>query len=318
MRWMLITNTENRNPGDEWIRIGVQRLIRDVDPFPEFIIKNKEFVEDQESEVEFDKAVWCGSPLFWSHKSQNCWDNHWWSTWINGWLFKQPNKVLVLGVGDAIGREVYDKPGLRSAIDLVKSKCWMLVTRNRIVEDVDIQVSCCPSVFALLGDHSEKTIRLCNLMPDGAHDSIMNEEEADIWKAKVNDFSSFLIEAGFQAVCHAHSEEDFLDKLGWPNNQIHRKPKTSESYFPIYSKASIYVGNRLHGAMLTIGAGGAAFAVGYDSRLKMVELVNGTTVYPSEFELTGFRQWMAQPHKRYNCTPEYDKQVVIIRRFAES
>ena len=85
MRWLLITNTENRNPGDEWIRIGVQRLIREVDKSPEYILRNKEFIEDQTTPVEFDRAIWCGSPLFWSHESQNCWENHWWRAWMAAW-----------------------------------------------------------------------------------------------------------------------------------------------------------------------------------------------------------------------------------------
>lgn len=318
MKWLLITNTGNRNPGDEWIRIGVQRLVRDVDSSPRFILKNKETVEDQESEVEFDRAIWCGSPLFWSHKSQNCWENHWWSRWINGWLFKEPRKVLVLGVGDAVGKEIHDKAGFKASVELVKSKCWMLVTRNRMMDDGEILVSCCPSVFALFGDITRKSVRLCNLMPDGAHDSVMNEDEAEIWKEKVKEFSDFLIREGFESVCHAHSEEDFLEELGWPPDQVHRKPNTSEEYLPVYSKAEIYVGNRLHGAMLAIGAGGAAFAIGYDSRMKMVEFVNGTTCYPSELEVIKFQKWMSQSHRLYDCTPEYDKQVAIIRRFSES
>lgn len=318
MKWLLITNTENRNPGDEWIRIGVERMVRDVDPSPKFIIKNKEFVEDQDTEVEFDRAIWCGSPLFWSHTYQGCWENYWWDKWIHGWLFKEPRKILVLGVGDAVGREIHDKAGFKAAVELVKSKCWMLVTRNRIACDEDIPVSCCPSVFALMDDRTQKSIRLCNLMPDGAHDPIMNEDEAKIWREKVNELSKFLAGLGFEDVCHANFEEEFLEQLGWPHDRVHRKPKTAEEYLPVYAKASVYVGNRMHGAMLAIGAGGASFVVGYDSRVKMVEFVGGTTTCPSKLDLDSLQKWLAQTHKRYDCTPEYDKQVVILRRFAES
>lgn len=318
MKWLLITNTENRNPGDEWIRMGVQRIVRDVDPFPQFIIRNKEFVEDQDNEVQFDKAIWCGSPLFWSHPYQGCWENHWWSKWINGWLFRDRNKVLVLGVGDVIGASIYNKSAYDQAIAAVKAKCWSLVTRNKITEDPEIQLACCPSVFALAGDKTQKTLRLCNLMPDGAHDAFLNENEASVWRGKVKAFSKLLQDLGFEIVCHANLEDEFVDSLGWPKNRIHYKPSTAEAYLPIYSKTAMYIGNRLHGAMLAVGSGAAAMAIGYDSRLGMVAYVRGVVVYPSALNFDLVSKWIDAPHVAYDWHREYDKQVVLVRRFAEA
>ena len=63
---------------------------------------------------------------------------------------------------------------------------------------------------------------------------------------------------------------------------LYKKPISSEDYFPIYSKAKVYVGNRIHGAMLIIGAGGSSFAIGYDSRLNMVSYVGGSISTPSK------------------------------------
>lgn len=318
MKWLLITNTENRNPGDEWIRIGVQRIVKDVDPKPEFIIRNKEFIEDQENEVEFDKAIWCGSPLFWSHQYQGCWENHWWDKWVNGWLFKEKRKVLVLGVGDVAGRYLHDEPSYYAAIHTIKEKCWMLVTRNLVSRDKDIEVSCCPSIFALSGDKNSKALRLCNLMPEGAHDAFFDEQEAGLWKCKVKLISDLLSDDGFEIVCHSNDEESFAKSLGWTEDKIHFKPNTSEDYLPLYSKAQSYVGNRLHGAMLTIGAGGAALAIGYDSRLGMVSYVGGSIMRPSQCCPSSVLEWIGLPHKVYDWHPEYDKQVVIVRRFSEA
>lgn len=316
MKWLLITNTENRNPGDEWIRIGVQRIVRDVDPRPEFILRNKEFIEDQEKEVEFDKAIWCGSPLFWSHQYQGCWENHWWDKWINGWLFKEKRKVLVLGVGDVIGKYIHDEVKFYDSIRTVKEKCWMLVTRNLVSRASQIEVSCCPSLFALAGDKTEKTLNLCNLMPDGAHDAFFDDQEAQIWREKVKGISDFLMDFGFEIVCHSKSEETFAESLGWPIQKIHYKPKTAEDYLPLYAKAELYIGNRLHGAVLTIGAGGMALAIGYDSRLAMVSYVGGSTMLPSECDQ--ILKWIRTEQPPYDWHPEYDKQVVIVRRFAEA
>lgn len=318
MKWLLISNTENANPGDEWIRIGVQRLIRDVDPHPEFIIRNKELIEDQEPEVEFDKAVWCGSPLFWSHSGQGCWENHWWLKWVNGWLFKEKNKVLILAVGDVVGKTLHDEVQYYTSIRFVKEKCWELWTRNPVSRDKEIQVCCCPSVFALNGFSGTQSKRLCNLMPDGAHDSIMDEKEASIWKEKVGRFSGFLMGLDFEFVSHALFEEEFAQSLGWPNNRLHRRPKVAEDYFPIYSKASMFIGNRIHGAMLTVGAGGKALAIGYDSRLGMASYVGASVMRPSELSESAVLKWIEAPHKPYDWHPEYDKQIVLLRRFAEA
>lgn len=48
MRWLLIT-TIGKNPGDEWIRIGIQNVIRKVDPDREYILLDKESPSMQNS-----------------------------------------------------------------------------------------------------------------------------------------------------------------------------------------------------------------------------------------------------------------------------
>src|SRR5688572_29133658 len=180
MKWLLITNTNNVNPGDEWVRIGVQRLIGEVDPLPEWIILNKQ-LDHENSEIEFDKAIWCGSPMFWSNEVNDCWTNYWWEPWLNGWLFKEKRKVLVLGVGDVLGPSgPRDSDGYAAAISAVRDKSWGLLTRNHVRDGVPVR--CCPSVFALAGTETPKDMLLCNLMPDGAHDAFMDPNQAEYWR----------------------------------------------------------------------------------------------------------------------------------------
>lgn len=318
MKWLLISNTQNRNPGDEWIRTGVERIVQEVDKSPDFTIRNKEFVEDQDKEVQFEKAIWCGSPLFWSHQFEGCWQNYWWRAWMDGWLFKDKTKVLILGVGSAIGEKPYDEKQYLAAIELVKSKCWKLVTRQKIVDDPEIQVSCCPSVFALAGNTTPKISRLCNLMPEGAHDALMNEEEAKTWRQVAGEFSRILQSLDFEIVSHSLEEDEFIKSLNWPKCAVHLKPEKSEDYFPIYSRAQVYIGNRLHGAVLTIGAEGRALAIGYDSRLGMVSYVGGTVMKPSQVTQDAICRWMDQTSVPYDWRPEYEKQVEIVRKFSEA
>lgn len=316
MRWLLITNTDNRNPGDEWIRIGVQKLVREVDPAPEFILRNKEYVEHQNAECEFDRAIWCGSPLFWSHQAQGCWENHWWRAWMDGWLFKDPRKVLILGVGNALGETVADLEGYEDAIEFVRSKCWRLVTRQKISDDLRIPVSCCPSIFALAGEQGSGTTRICNLMPDGTHDGFLNPAECDAWHKVVSQVSDELRVNGFRFVCHKCDEGDFARSLGWKDEEIFHKPNTAEEYLPFYRKAECYVGNRVHGAMLTIGLRRPALLIGYDSRVQMVREAFGEVLLPSQWKAGYIEHWLSVAYRVYDWKPEWDRQLAWIREFA--
>lgn len=316
MKWLLVSNTQNWNPGDEWIRAGVVRLISEVDPKANYVVLNKEIPEHSASTVEYDRAVWCGSPLFWSHAEQNCWDNAWWKAWIEGWLFKNPERLLILGAGDAVGEKVADPEGYAKAIETVRSRCWKLVTRNKVCDDSRIEVSVCPSVFALAGNETPRDLLLCNLMPEGAHDAVLNPEQAKFWREQVKEYSEFFIAEGFHLVSHAGFENDFSQTLNWPKDRLFLKPKTAEEYYPIYRRCKAYVGNRLHGAMLAISAGAPAMAIGYDSRLKMVSEAGGTIYSPAEVNAKTIRKWLAQSHEAYDWKTEFERQKKWLRQFA--
>lgn len=316
MRWLFITNTGNRNPGDEWIRIGVQRLVSEVDGEASYVLRNKEMIEDQE-QMDFDRAIWCGSPLFWSHEHQGCWENYWWRTWIDGWLFKDPRKVLVLGVGNVLGKAPHDPDKYRESIETVRSKCWRVVTRQKVSDDDRILISCCPSIFALAGSNQQRSLKICTLMEDGAHDAFLDEDEANKWSGIKSKVSAQLLDLGFRLVCHAVKEAEHASLLGWPKDRIFQKPTTAEEYLSVYAKANCYVGNRMHGAMLPRAFGSPSMAIGFDSRLGMVELVGGQTCRPSQWTEKTIPDWMAQVHDPYDWKTEYDKQLALVRDFAK-
>src|SRR5882672_4191601 len=102
MKWLLIT-TLGTNPGDEFARFGVQRLIRDVDSEPKFFLVNKESPTINQP-VEFDRAVICGMPLIWSfpwpesRSPARC--VPWWQSLMRGWISRDPRKLCGIGVGD--------------------------------------------------------------------------------------------------------------------------------------------------------------------------------------------------------------------------
>ena len=94
MKWLLVT-TIGTNPGDEMIRLGVQNLISKIDSNAQYELLNKESKQDRQANHEFDKAVWCGMPVFWSIVGNHCSDIVWWPMFKV--LGKNPTTMNTLG-----------------------------------------------------------------------------------------------------------------------------------------------------------------------------------------------------------------------------
>ena len=92
MKWLLITTTENRNTGDELIRIGVQNLIKEVDKNPQFILLDKEKWTPEE--IEFDRCILCGMPMFWNNEVSTSQTIGWWESLMNGYVSKIKKRFL--------------------------------------------------------------------------------------------------------------------------------------------------------------------------------------------------------------------------------
>jgi hypothetical protein len=77
LKWLL-QSPAGKNPGDDFIRIGVTNLVREVDPDAQVAIIDKMERGQWIEPIRFDKAVWCGGPAFWSSERNGCWDMDWW------------------------------------------------------------------------------------------------------------------------------------------------------------------------------------------------------------------------------------------------
>lgn len=309
MKWLLIGNTNNANPGDEFIRIGVQMLISRVDPKPSYTILNKQLDHEHEP-VEFDRAIWCGSPMFWSHSTNDCWTNYWWRPWLDGWAFKDPRKMLVLGVGNMVGAELHDPVNYWNSVDEVRKKCWKLITRNPLQQDIEVSV--CPSVFCLMDRPNRKMRLLCNFMEGGGHDAFLNEKESKLWLQILPEINARLRNMDYEFVAHSNDEVRYAQVLGWPPEKIHGKFETPEQYLDLYADCAGYVGNRLHGAMAAISARAPVWAFGLDSRLGMVRRANGKATLPSEWQ-----GWSDLEPCTYDPFPDFHFQIELLKQFAD-
>lgn len=290
MKWLLITTRNNGNTGDELIRIGVQNLIKEVDPKPEFELIDKER-DDWEEEREFDKAVLCGMPLFWNNKVSTSQNMGWWGVIMDGWVSKRKEDFLILGVGSVVGVEgLSDSNDYLKAIEKAIDCSFAVTTRNYLFDNTHIKIShphlidsICPAAFSV--KHQLPKYKICNLMDNGAHDEHFDPVEAQIWRDKIQDIAKYLIENDYYFIEHSAPrwetrQEDGLS-LGFPKERVICFD-TAEEYIPFYANARQYVGNRIHGAVMVACQGLPTLAIGYESRLDMAARVGAKTMKPSE------------------------------------
>lgn len=319
MKWLLITTTENRNTGDELIRIGVQNLIREVDPSPEFTLLDKEKWPEQE--LQFDKCVLCGMPLFWNSSFSHSQLAGWWGAIFNGWVTKNRNNFLILGAGDVVSSPPSNPFLYGCAIQEAVDKSFAVTTRNFVSDHRGLIESICPAAFAVKSSVEPK-LMLCNFMPHGAHDRYFNEHESDIWIKKTKELSDYCMQNNFRFIEHCpNSYNENGRELGWPEERIIRF-NTAEEYLPVYAQTSCFFGNRLHGALVTAAIGRPAIGVGYESRLKMVSKVGGMARYPSEIT-TKDVDFLVELSKKPTNVPaiveaERKKLTQLIKRFMEA
>jgi len=321
MRWLLIT-TIGKNPGDEWIRIGIQNVIRQVDPDREYILLDKESPSMRKTQVTFDKCIWCGMPVFWSlGNNRNC-NIDWWQELMLGWPSERKNDFMVLGAGSFLpwGKEletVSDKQQLIQSAEDVLQRSFCVTARDEIVPRVTerpIPYIICPAVFSILDYKKYHELKLANIMPNGAHYTSFGPQEAAIWNEKKHRISDILRNNGFVFVAHSLAELQFAQKCGW------RKiiPYNGDPYrlLEYYGRCGKFFGNRVHGAIVARGNDADTWSVGYDSRQEAVRLSGARVSRPSELDINEIEDWASRDIETepFDMKSNFEKHVDIMRR----
>lgn len=285
MKWLLIT-TLGTNPGDEFARIGVQNLIRGVDPSPEFDLLNKEN-PDHYTQRPFDRAIVCGMPLWWSTPEQDNYDIWWWDKIFNGWIAEDRRKFMILGAGHVVLDRIEKFSKYTASIDYAIRKSWAVSVREPVLDDPRIVDSVCPSAFSIQKQSS--TFNLCNLMENGGHFPYPSEQTE--WLKKEEAIVELLHASGYKFVAHNDAEHRLAHSIGWSDWSIFRFD-TPEEYLSLYSRSLRYFGNRLHGAAVCAAMGIPTWGVAYDSRIGMVKRLGGHAEKPSEIRLDQLQLWL--------------------------
>jgi len=321
MKWLIIT-TRGKNPGDDFARIGVQNLVLYVDPEAQITLIDKEIRSEIGTPRPFDKCIVAGMPLFWSFNGNDTDTCPWWEHYI-GWLSERRNDFMVLG-GGSFQPWPDERRGLSRSRFLenhmkLKGRAWAIFMRDSVCNQVmfmnRLPVKPCPSIFAgidsievRLGKTGEplKDLKLLNIMPNGAHYPEFNPEEAEKWRGMRDKVLFSLIPSGFVGVRHHRTEAiaptDYTGTRG------------------TYGRCNKYFGNRIHGAIMARAAGADAWCVGYDSRLKAVELVGGRTCLPSEVDFEELKEWGEAPNSQepLDMGKHFEEQAAIVKRFMEA
>lgn len=322
MKWLLIT-TRHTNPGDEFVRIGVQNLIREVDPNPVFDLLNKENPMDHKPR-EFDKCVLCGMPLFWSGSDQpDCTKIWWWEPLMRGWPTARKKDFLALGVGEVtqgsypVCPEAYGR-----AVEEIQNRAFAITFRQPVLSwatpGTSSRDSVCPAAFAV-DEPKQKRLRICNLMPRGGHFPISHEQT--LWHLNLPELVEFLLSQNFSFSAHTEEEETYARGLGWPFESIYRFRGNPQGYLDLYAQAELYFGNRLHPAVVVSALGRPAWGVAFDSRIRMVFRVGGQATIPSRATPKAVREWFAAPFggmAEINRFSERKKNVDLLRRFVQA
>jgi len=311
MKWLLITN--NGNPGDIWVRLGVQQIIRRLDEKPIFIIRERDHrstdphhgLTEPEGGLKFDYSVICGMPLLWCHREPDgqlsTTIQH--SSWgaINGWCSRRPMIIAGFGILLACKENMhdYDQPNkeVLSKIEDLFKKCKLVYARTPLAKKFwpDMRFLSCPSVLALPQD-KEKDLKLANFMPGGGHYPGLARKASEEMEKRMPDLAKRLIAADWHFAAHRVAEEELALKLGWPKERIHtwKYDGSRGTLINAYARCSKYFGNRIHGAIMSRAAGAQAAVIAYDTRLAAVWSLGGYAFTP--FDLPAdFNLWIDEP-----------------------
>lgn len=269
----------------------------------------------------FDRSVICGMPLLWSNGTSSTIDHPSWPP-LAGWLSESRN-IAMAGVGSYLIRRG-DGWGMDPVVaDTVKrvliERCRFAYARDAVTSKfTGIPAMACPSVLAGKDLPRGRDRRLTNLMPTLAHYPQLTPREANIWGRLVRPISEMLKARGFLFVAHNEPEASFARELGWPEDRLFVYQRTEESLYDllrVYSRASHYVGNRIHGAIVSRSFGAATLCIGSDSRLEAVRQVGGETLIPANpLVLQWLPRWIARGQSPpFPVAREYENQLRLFK-----
>lgn len=292
------------------------KLIASVDHDPHYTILRRDGGHDLEDEPPVGPIVICSMPGIWYHLNDDGSENstrthHSWERYLD-WIGKG-RRVLFAGIGTCLPyhlktpltgaiKECFDEVNerlLKEAMVYCRSD-----VANRILEE-HMPTHTCPSIFAC-DKSQDRSLKVCNLMPHGAHHPFFEEKESAAWKEKLPVMNQMFLDSDFLFMAHSLAEIRFAHTLGWPDHRI-IKGKDPMVSMDTYSMCKTYIGNRVHGAIVSASVGATSYCIGYDSRVHAAEIVGAKAILPSELSLSDINQW-PETQRKINLQEQFETQ----------
>lgn len=325
MNWLIIS-TNKKNPGDEFIRIGVENIIKLIDPKAEGQVIDKETPQIFQK-IAFDKCIWAGMPVFWSLHNNTSWNVPWWQVMTRGWVSDNKNNFCVLGAGSfqdwKDADRGIDREKMHEEASLLQSRSHVVTVRDPIACDItgiDFEAIVCPAILATLNFKKTDNIKGCNLMPGGAHYSNFNDTESSVWREKEKNISQLLLDNNYIFFAHNTSEYNHAISLGWKEDHIVRYNGNPYDMLPHYRNVDKFFGNRVHGCIVSRGVNADVISCGYDTRQEAVRMSGAKVLLPSEIDLELFEAWVKDEPagKAFDANGTIDTYTKILNDFMSS
>ena len=306
MKIGLIT-TLDTNIGDDFIRLGIQRVLRAAFPGPEprWILLNKHRPETiwppghpcrhlpawAPRWRRAARRAWgsrfhgcagivqCGAPVIWKRCARCEWNGPVWQDVVGELHRRVP--VLNLAIGSAYSLSAVpdrvEDPADRDYLRSILGYCRLTTARDKLAQrlaaELGTEIPLIPCSAGLAFDAPEsdeaRDIAFVNYMPKAGHYDFSGDVDEVAWDRTLGEVLARMSRT-FRVVflCHDRREE-LLAAERFPGYE-RRRPQTPAEYAALARQAALGLFNRLHGAVALAGMGVPSVAVGNDTRLWMV------------------------------------------------
>jgi len=313
---IVFVTTVDRNPGDSFIRAGIEYLIRQFIPYYQPVYIDKHEYKSLQGKGWFgrltkgrldlfdqaDLVIQAGTPFYYiSPGKDGTYARHTSSistdwiqeVWLNRLLkrgFDTP--ILNLAVGTC---QPYHSDGMEFSqdeqmVEFVRDT--VLASRLTIVREKlaahllsshGLEASCLPCSAIFAADHHrvypERPTFVClNYMPGGAHYTLGQAIDFEGWEKTFLSVYRDLSQC-YRVVVMCHSPSEVIKARALLPEADTFFSADYRDYLHMYARARIGVLNRVHGAVVMAGLGRPAVVVGNDSRARMAELIGLPTYY---------------------------------------
>lgn len=289
------------------------------------IIDHLPIIQQTDKILNCDLLVQSGAPVYWSDAHIN----EWFTFLIRKRFLPIADRTPFINIGagtcqhfDSDGSELINNLPLAAFIREFYQLCRVTTLRDRLSKKVlnglglNAPVIPCPSIFGRnhLGiDPKPPEYIALNFMKLGGHYEFEQHINTSKWEKTFKTFVMDLISQKIPVLLVCHNQKE----LSEAHQLIPDAPKfiasTAREYLECYSRARYFIGCRVHGAFATASFGKPAYVIGSDSRARMLEQINLSSVFVNNTSIEDLNNVKVELDLRAKTYPE---EMLAIKQHA--